>query len=328
MEFFILFFVGIFLFIWYDSNQEEQALKRIEEAKKNAPCKHGTVGAKLNPKVCRFCTNEIYIEEQRRIAEEKARAEKDAKREKARLQRIKDIERVNREKELESERINNVKNSFTPEKLIEIVDIHFLRIISPEDFEVLTMKMFEAKGFRAERTSLVGDFGVDGFLWLQNNLILVQCKRNNAKNNVGRPVLQQLYGNIHDFRSKNPDKTVSGLLVTSSSITKEAGDWIGDKPIQIINHKGLIELLKSVLLLNLKSFNDYIVDLVDKYKASEELIRKNISSSIPGSLCPKCSDLTKSSRRNGYHKTWCINPNCNYKTSFYYGSRKRYYRRY
>ena len=307
---------------------------RLEKARKvrieflNPSCKHGVAGAKNHIQLCPKCLTDHSI----KLEKDANLLRLDNKREESRIQRIKDIERINSEQLREDRRLSKAISSYDTEKIIELVDINFLRVIDPKEFEIFTSNIFRAKGYKSNNTTYSGDFGIDVFLEKENELILVQCKRNNISNRVGRPVVQQLFGNIHDYKMKNPNNIeVSGMIVTTSSLTKEAEEWLKDKPIKIIDSISLIKIFKEVVHLKNPLFDEYVISLFQNYEIDEELVRNNLLSQIPKSLCPKCSDIVKTSITKKIYRTWCINPNCDYEPVFYKFDREKHkksYRKY
>ena len=158
---------------------------------------------------------------------------------------------------------------------------------------------------------------------------MLQCKRY-TENNVGRPAMQMLYGNICDFQNRHPALKVSGLLATTSSITNEANDWIKGKPIEVLDINGILDMLGNAIKRDaglLETFlsespnpNTYYqpVDL-DKNKAKESK-----------TSCPKCgSFLEIRNGRYGLYYGCSAYPKCRYTRSFDVGMRrnKRWHRR-
>lgn len=310
----VIFILLFILWIIVAHSDAEQAKKEMREKieRETAPCRHGVEGAKFEIARCRLCAKEERerLEARRkefdRLHEERrAELEKDRLREEARLQRVHDLKRVQELINAENERIENVKESMSAQELFELSGIFFLRSLHPEDFEIFVSEMYKAKGWESETTQLTGDYGIDIFLRSGNELVLVQCKRNDARNRVGRPVLQALMGNVADYQSRENNKfNVRGLVVTTSSLTREAVSWTEGKPLGYIDEKNLIKILKEIIFSDNKDFRHYLVNLLQRYKVSSKLLARNIESNLPSNLCPKCSDLIEYNR--------CINPNCNY----------------
>lgn len=104
-----------------------------------------------------------------------------------------------------------------------------LRAMDPIDFERHIMALFESEGHPVGVTPRSNDFGVDGFVTHPDGLLIVQCKRNNEQNTVGRPVVQQFKGVVEEQRA------LRGYIVTTSYFTKSAKESakLSDKIILI-----------------------------------------------------------------------------------------------
>ena len=91
-----------------------------------------------------------------------------------------------------------------------------LAAMDPYDFERHVMSFFQAHGLLAWVTKKSNDAGVDGFARHPEGLIIVQCKRNDPNNPVGRPDIQKLKGVIEE------NEAWRGYVVTTSRFTKGA----------------------------------------------------------------------------------------------------------
>ena len=92
----------------------------------------------------------------------------------------------------------------------------YLMEMDPVAFERHVMSFFESDGHPTGLTSRSNDFGVDGYVFHPDGVIVVQCKRNSADNPVGRPIIQQFKGVIEEQRA------FKGYVVTTSRFTDEA----------------------------------------------------------------------------------------------------------
>lgn len=286
--------------ILYDCNRKIQE-KEIRQQREMAPCRHGIKGAAYNRNLCPSCIaehekqqaeiNRKKLEEERRKAQERAKIRAD---------------------------VNQTR-----------MNACFLRNMEPVEFERLVLRIYELHGFSVKHTPASGDGGIDGFIRKGDALVLLQCKRY-TENNVGRPAMQMLYGNICDFQNRHPALKVSGLLATTSSITNEANDWIKGKPIEVLDINGILDMLGNAIKRDaglLEAFlsespnpNIYYqpVDL-DKNKAKESK-----------TSCPKCgSFLEIRNGRYGLYYGCSAYPKCRYTRSFDVGMRrnKRWHRR-
>lgn len=103
---------------------------------------------------------------------------------------------------------------------VEVV-LAFLMEMAPVDFERHVMSFFEAAGHPTGLTARSNDFGVDGYVFHPDGVVVVQCKRYRADNAVGRPDVQQFKGVIEEQRA------FRGYFVTTSRFTAEAIESAG-----------------------------------------------------------------------------------------------------
>ena len=94
--------------------------------------------------------------------------------------------------------------------------LEFLMNMDPVAFERHIMSFFEQDGHPTGLTARSNDFGVDGYVFHPDGVIVVQCKRNGFDNPVGRPIIQQFKGVIEEQRA------FKGYVVTTSRFTEEA----------------------------------------------------------------------------------------------------------
>ncbi|WP_437225056.1 restriction endonuclease [Planctomicrobium sp. SH661] len=92
----------------------------------------------------------------------------------------------------------------------------FLMQMDPIAFERHVMSFFEKCGFPTGLTARSNDFGVDGYVFHPDGIVIVQCKRYGEDNPVGRPAIQQFKGVIEEQRA------FRGYFVTTSRFTNEA----------------------------------------------------------------------------------------------------------
>ena len=94
--------------------------------------------------------------------------------------------------------------------------LNFLLQMDPVAFERHIMSLFEQCGHPTGLTPRSNDFGVDGYVFHPEGLIVVQCKRYSAEHPVGRPAIQQFKGVIEE------QQAFRGYVVTTSRFTDEA----------------------------------------------------------------------------------------------------------
>jgi restriction system protein len=92
----------------------------------------------------------------------------------------------------------------------------YLMEMDPVMFERHVMSFIEKDGYPTGLTARSNDFGVDGYVFHPDGVIVVQCKRYGADNAVGRPAIQQFKGVIEEQRA------FKGYFVTTSRFTDEA----------------------------------------------------------------------------------------------------------
>lgn len=92
----------------------------------------------------------------------------------------------------------------------------FLMQMDPIAFERHVMSFFEKSGYQTGLTARSNDFGVDGYVFHPDGIVIVQCKRYGEDNAVGRPAIQQFKGVIEEQRA------FRGYFVTTSRFTNEA----------------------------------------------------------------------------------------------------------
>lgn len=92
----------------------------------------------------------------------------------------------------------------------------FLFQMDPLAFERHVMSFFEEGGHPTGLTPRSNDFGVDGYVFHPDGIIVVQCKRYASDNAVGRPAIQQFKGVVEE------QKAFRGYVVTTSRFTDAA----------------------------------------------------------------------------------------------------------
>ncbi len=105
-----------------------------------------------------------------------------------------------------------------------------LRAMDPFDFERHVMSLCEKRyGHPAGVTRKTRDKGFDGYVAHPDGLIIVQCKRYNADNAVGRPENQQFKGVVEE------QQAARGCFVTTGRFTREAQESssLSDKAILV-----------------------------------------------------------------------------------------------
>jgi restriction endonuclease Mrr len=117
---------------------------------------------------------------------------------------------------------------------------------SPSEFEEFVGLLLGLSGYRDVRhVGKSGDLGADLLAcdaW--GNLIIIQCKKYSQGKNIGTPDLQRFVGAIVRYKARK------GIFVTTSSFTKQALDYVKDKPIiQLMDGESLTNLAHSVAMV-------------------------------------------------------------------------------
>jgi restriction system protein len=107
--------------------------------------------------------------------------------------------------------------------------------LEPGEFENWSGMLFQLMGYRVDVVAHTGDHGID--LQVTNPRVrrgLVQCKR--YRGTVGEPVVRDLYGTMmHEGAD-------CGWLVTTGGISRQAHEWAGAKPIELLDGQKLVQL--------------------------------------------------------------------------------------
>lgn len=110
------------------------------------------------------------------------------------------------------------------------------------EFENFVQGLFTKLGFRAQVTKASGDGGIDIIAHYEGLVFkgtyLVQCKR--WKGSVGEPEIRDLYGTTIS------ENAIKGILVTTSSFTRQAVEFARGKNIELIDGMALAQLIESL----------------------------------------------------------------------------------
>jgi len=146
-------------------------------------------------------------------------------------------------------------------------------------FEELVAKIMKKKGYRNIKiTSKSKDMGKDIVMEsLEKEIVLVECKHQRF---VGRPVTQKLQGAINFEETKNPNRDVKGIVVTSGKFSKEAKDYnkrIGND-IELIDGNKLKEICKKldIFILNgkVQIINNQSFKFIKPKEVKESILKK------------------------------------------------------
>lgn len=126
---------------------------------------------------------------------------------------------------------------------MEIFEIDNLLKLSPREFEELIKALLIKMQFKASTTKISGDGGIDIIALNEQPIVggryVIQCKRYAPGNNVGEPIVRELYGvMMHENANK-------GILISTSEFTKQAISFSQNKAIELINGNNIINLLNQ-----------------------------------------------------------------------------------
>ena len=144
--------------------------------------------------------------------------------------------------------------------------IDLVKNCHPSFFEKMVVDLLLAMGYGFDKSAgqVVGkshDGGIDGIISedkLGLSLIYVQAKRNDAGNNIGRPLVQAFIGAMQ--------KAEKGVFITTSKFTKDAIDFANAetrKHIRLIDGDTLVNLLVKYRI-GLEIVSDFSIYRIDR----------------------------------------------------------------
>lgn len=144
-----------------------------------------------------------------------------------------------------------VKKYGTPQqvrkwKIMEMDMKNHFAALTPRQFEILIMKLFEAMGYKTHLTSYVKDYGADIIAEKGSERIVVQVKKYTPKQKVGSPDIQRLLGSMIKYKANK------AIFITTSDYTKEAQDQAEGTPAELWNYNTLCRKIEEYLLNSTK----------------------------------------------------------------------------
>ena len=119
-------------------------------------------------------------------------------------------------------------------------DIEAIRAMSWREFETLVGESYRRQGYSVEETGGGGaDGGIDLILRGKGQNVIVQCKQWKTFK-VGVKIVREMYGIMTAERA---DRVI---IVASGTYTQEACDFARGKPIELVDGKALVRLIKTV----------------------------------------------------------------------------------
>lgn len=186
-------------------------------------------------------------------------------------------------------------NSLRKKKLLDKQkDIDSIKSLAWKEFEELIAEAYCRKGYSVVENYDIGpDGGVDLVLKKDGNMFLVQCKQWRSYK-VDVRVVREMYGVM-------TAKQANGvIIITSGLFTQEAKNFAVDKPIDLVEGKQVVDLIRSV-----KTKPTYSPTGIDKPQTTVN-------------LCPDCGGelILRVARhgKNAGNKFWgCSNfPGCKF----------------
>ena len=164
----------------------------------------------------------------------------------------------------------------------------YLKTMDPMAFEKLVFDLFRRLGYDTTETPYVGDGAYDGYLRRDGHLYLLQCKR--TKGSIGESIIHDLFGSITALDASG------GIIVTTGSVSEKEKKLAADKPLEIIEMKQLIELIRKYY-----EENDVVPDNYEVPIESHDV------------FCPKCgSKLRKIEGKHGKFWGCSAYPECRF----------------
>lgn len=119
-------------------------------------------------------------------------------------------------------------------------DIDDIRAMSWREFETLVGEAYRQQGFMVEETGGGGaDGGIDLILRGKGQKVIVQCKQWKTFK-VGVKIVREMYGVMV---AENADRVI---IVASGIYTQESYGFASGKPIELIDGKALVRLIRDV----------------------------------------------------------------------------------
>lgn len=136
--------------------------------------------------------------------------------------------------------VTGIKALFRKLTFASAKDIDAIRAMSWREFETLVGEAYRRQGYSVEETGGGGaDGGIDLLLRGKGLKVIVQCKQWKTYK-VGVKIVREMFGIMTAERA---DRVI---IVASGTYTQEACDFARGKPIDLIDGKALVQLIKTV----------------------------------------------------------------------------------
>ena len=163
-------------------------------------------------------------------------------------------------------------------------DIDAIRAMSWREFETLVGEAYRRQGYMVEETGGGGaDGGMDLLLRGKGQKILVQCKRW-QKVKVDVMIVREMFGLLHH------EKADRVIIVTIGTYTPDAMDFASGKPIDLVNGKELVQLIRDV------KGESVAAPAATSAQSAKAVPQKMLNVQVAASTatepaCPKCGSL-------------------------------------
>lgn len=160
-----------------------------------------------------------------------------------------------------------------------------IRALDWRQFEFLLSEAFRRQGyFVVENQSAGADGGVDLWLRMDGELVLVQCKQWRSYK-VPVNVVRELFGLVKHHGASR------GILVTSGKLTNDASDFARASGIEAIEGEKLVKLIRDVQTIKRASVESEPTPTADFTATKTSAVSPN---------CPRCqSPMTLRTARQG-----------------------------
>jgi restriction system protein len=193
--------------------------RREASALKKARCEHGIKGGRTLG-LCAKC-----IEEGKQRVEEQTQFRKE-------------LERVQQLRERVLELRNQEIARFTK---ASVGSKEFLYSLHPNEFEDVIAALYKQLGYSVKQTPYSNDKGKDIILKRDGKKYLVECKRYDFANTIGREHLQKFFAAIVE------EKAEKGFFVTTSDYKSTAIQYAKDiGKIELVNGSKLVLMMREV----------------------------------------------------------------------------------
>jgi len=160
-------------------------------------------------------------------------------------------------------------------------DIDAIRAMSWREFERLVGEAYRRQGYSVEETGGGGaDGGIDLILRGKGQKILVQCKRW-QKVRVDVMIVREMFGLL------NHEKADRVIIVTIGTYTPDAVGFARGKPIDLVNGKELVQLIRDVKGDAARASARSSVP-PDQTAPQQVLHAQSVASTGAAPACPKC----------------------------------------